>query len=158
MAPIVSKSYPSYHFLINDESLPYFSLNVSTSCSVNPVNLVNGPGSRIVNSSKSDTADSEPSFFIGSIPVMYAAATTLGVKFLFLNHSLSRSRYDCCVSLSSLASLITASHSSITKTNSLLVMSTHFLIQSDISKTSFSSGYSDTISSLIPAVIKSTRE
>ena len=56
-------------------------------------NYYDSDGSRIGYSVKSEIADCEPSFLIGKIPVIYAAATTFGVKLLLLNHFLSRFKY-----------------------------------------------------------------
>lgn len=72
-------------------------------------------------SSKSDIADCEPSFFIGRIPVIYAAANILGVVELLLKSIRKNSRYSLELTIDS---RMGASHSSIIITIFLPVFST----------------------------------
>ena len=107
----------------------------------------------MVNSLKSDTADSEPSFLIGKIPVIYAAAIAFDVKLPFLNHSLSKFKQAFCVCSSFFASRITASHSSMINTNFIWVTSVYAIMQSDKPVLFFNSGYSDISSECMESAI-----
>lgn len=57
------------------KSMPCPLQSVCTSSSVNPTYEAYAEGSSMVYSWKSESADCVPYFFMGNIPVMYAAAT-----------------------------------------------------------------------------------
>ena len=98
-------------------------------------------------------ADCDPSFLIGRMPVIYAAAIAFVVKFPFLNQLLNRCKYDCFAKLLFSDSLMIASHSSMMNTNFFFDFSTYFKIQSLILVSFDNSGNSAIISFFMDSAI-----